>query len=183
MKQTKKELLPLINEKIMASHVQLITQDGENIGVIARMDALRMASNADLDLVMIAEQGSEGVPVVKIIDFGKTLYERKKKQAESKKHQKVIQVKEIKVRPKIGEHDFDTKMNRAIEFLKEGKRVKVSLWFRGRENVLKEKHGGELFERIERALDKSDVAKNLVKEKEVKMGQAWSRFYFVKNGK
>ena len=92
MKHTKKEALPLVNERIMASQVQLITHTGENIGVIARTEALRMASDADLDLVMIAEQGNNGVPVVKIMDFGKTLYERKKKQAESKKHQKVIQV-------------------------------------------------------------------------------------------
>ncbi len=183
MKHTKKEALPLVNERILASQVQLITHTGENIGVIARTEALRMASDVDLDLVMIADQGNNGVPVVKIMDFGKTLYERKKKQAESKKHQKVIQVKEIKVRPKIGDHDFKTKMNRAIEFLRDGKRVKVSLWFRGRENVLKEKHGRELFGRIEKMLDESDFAKNLVKEKEVKMGQAWSRFYFVKSGK
>jgi len=183
LKHTKKEALPLVNERIMASQVQLITQDGENIGVLARTEALRMASDADLDLVTIADQGNNGVPVVKIMDFGKTLYERKKKQAESKKHQKVIQVKEIKVRPKIGEHDFKTKMNRAIGFLRDGKRVKVSLWFRGRENVLKEKHGRALFDRIEKMLDDSDLAKSLVKEKEVKVGQAWSRFYFVKSGK
>ena len=175
--------MPLINEKIMASQVQLITQDSENIGVISRAEALRMANEAELDLVVIAGQGGKGVPVVKIMDFGKSLYERKKKQAESKKHQKVIQVKEIKVRPKIGVHDFQTKMNRAIQFLKEGKRLKISLWFRGRENVLKDKHGTELFERIEKALDASGLAKDLVKEKEVRMGQAWSRFYFVKNGK
>jgi len=167
----------------MAPQVQLITQDGENIGVIARLEALRMANDADLDLVMIAEQGNKGVPVVKIMDFGKSLYERKKKQAEAKKHQKVIHVKEIKIRPKIGDHDFKTKMNRAIEFLRDGKRLKISLWFRGRENVLKEKHGTELFERIEKTLDASDIAKNLVKEKEVRMGQAWSRFYFLKDGK
>lgn len=183
MKHTKKEALPLVNERIMAPQVQLITQDGENIGVIARLEALRMANDADLDLVMIAEQGNKGVPVVKIMDFGKSLYERKKKQAEAKKHQKVIHVKEIKIRPKIGDHDFKTKMNRAIEFLRDGKRLKISLWFRGRENVLKEKHGTELFERIEKTLDASDIAKNLVKEKEVRMGQAWSRFYFLKDGK
>ena len=183
MKHTKKEALPLVNERIMASQVQLITQDGENIGVIARTDALRMATDANLDLVMIAEGGSKGVPVVKIMDLGKSLYEKKKKQAESKKHQKVIQVKEIKIRPKIGEHDFQTKLNRAIGFLRDGKRIKVSLWFRGRENVLKDKHGSELFERVEKALDASGLGKNLVKEKEVRMGQAWSRFYFVKSGK
>lgn len=182
LKYAKKELLPPVNEKITAPQMQLITQDGENIGVVLRADALRMAREVELDLVMIAEQGNKGVPVVKIMDFGKSLYERKKKQAEAKKHQKVIQVKEIKIRPKIGDHDFKTKMSHAIEFLNEGKRLKVSLWFRGRENVLKDKHGSELFERIERALDET-FEKNLIKEKEIKMGQAWSRFYFLKTGK
>ena len=183
MKKTKKEALPLINEKILALQVQLITQGGENIGAISRTEALRLADEAELDLVMIAEEGGAGVPVVKIMDFGKSLYERKKKQSESKKHQTVIQVKEIKIRPKIGEHDFQTKMKRAVQFLKDGKRLKISLWFRGRENVLREKHGSQLFERVEKVLDESGVAKDLVKEKEVKMGQAWSRFYFMKNHK
>ncbi len=183
LKKTKKEALPLVNEKIMASQLQLITQDGENIGVISRGEALRLSGDADLDLVMIAEQGSKGVPVVKIMDLGKSLYERKKKQAESKKNQKVIQVKEIKIRPKIGDHDFKTKMNRAIQFLKDGKRLKISLWFRGRENVMKERHGSQLFKRVEHMLDESGLTKDLVKEKEVKMGQTWSRFYFMKNNK
>lgn len=163
--------------------VQLITQQGENRGIVPRGDALRLAVEDGLDLVMIAEQGDMNVPVVRIMDLGKTLYERKKKQAESRKHQKVIQVKEIKIRPKIGDHDFKTKMNQAIQFLHDGKKLKLSLWFRGRENVLKDQHGALLFDRIEKVFDEQGISKDLVKEKEVKMGPAWSRFYFLKGHK
>src|SRR5580692_513377 len=95
-----------VNEKIRAERVQLITQDGENVGVVPTSQALRMAQLASLDLVVIADQGKEGVPIAKIMDFGKAAYEKKKQQAEAKKHQKVIQVKEVKLRPKIGEHDY-----------------------------------------------------------------------------
>jgi translation initiation factor IF-3 len=179
----KKEELPFINEKITASQVQLITHEGENLGVVSRQEALRRATEAELDLVIIAERGGEGVPVVKIMDFGKALYERKKKQAEAKKHQKVIQVKEIKMRPKIGEHDFQTKMKQAAQFLKDGKRVKLTLWFRGRENVLKDQHGSELFERVEKSFSEHGLSGNLSSEKETKLGQIWSRIYFLKNGK
>ena len=84
---------------------------------------------------MIVESGKEGVPVVKIMDFGKALYEKKKKQHEAKKHQKLIQVKEVKISPKIGEHDFQTKMRQAMDFLNEGKRLKITLFFKGRENA------------------------------------------------
>ena len=80
---------PLVNQQIRAEHVQLITQDGENIGIISRNQALRQAEEAGLDLVLIAPSGKDGVPVVKIMDFGKVLYEKKKKQHEAKKHQKV----------------------------------------------------------------------------------------------
>ena len=113
----KKEISALINESIVAPRVQLILSDGENIGVVPRAQALQAAQLADLDLVMIAEAGNEGVPVVKVMDLGKSLYEKKKKQNEAKKHQKVIQVKEIKIRPKIGPHDFQTKMNQSVDFL------------------------------------------------------------------
>ena len=179
----KKEALPLANEKIMAPRVQLITHDGSNIGVIAKGEALNQAGYAGLDLVMIAERGGEGVPVVKIMDLGKALYERKKKASESKKHQKVIQIKEIKIRPKIGSHDFETKMGRAAQFIKEGKRVKITLWFRGRENAMKEEHGAVLFGRVEKAFGEQAFAKDLIAERDTKMGQTWSRIYYLKPSK
>ena len=137
----KKETGPQLNERIRAPRLQLIAEDGHNIGIVSRADALKLAHEASLDLVMIAEEGREGVPVAKIMDFGKSLYEKKKKQHEAKKHQKVIQVKEIKMAPKIGEHDFQTKMRQAIDFLKEGKRVKITLFFKGRENATKVERG------------------------------------------
>jgi translation initiation factor IF-3 len=176
----KKEISALINESIIAPRVQLILSDGENIGVVPRAEALKAAQLADLDLVMIAEAGNEGVPVVKVMDLGKSLYEKKKKQNEAKKHQKVIQVKEIKIRPKIGPHDFQTKMNQSIDFLNEGKRVKVTLWFRGRENAMKEEHGAKLFDRVEKAFIEHGFGNSLASERDTQMGQTWSRIYYLK---
>ncbi len=175
-----KEQLPLVNEKIRALKVQLITHEGQNVGVVSRDQALRQAEDAQLDLVMITEHGGEGVPVVKIMDLGKALYEKKKKAAEAKRHQKIIQVKEIKVRPKIDNHDFETKMKHAAQFLDTGKRVKMTLWFRGRENAMKEVIGPQLFDRIETAL-RAAFEEKLVGEKDSRMGQTWSRFYYLKN--
>ena len=121
----------------------------------------------------------EGVPVVKIMDFGKALYAKKKKQAEAKKSQKVIQVKEIKIRPKIGEHDYQTKMNQAIQFLKDGKRLKVTLMFKGREIVLQQERGKELFDKVDKSFQDAGLA-HVVQEKDSRMGQLWSRIYYLK---
>lgn len=177
----KKETLPLVNEKIRAEEVQLITQDGTNVGILAKNKALKMAEEAGLDLVLIAEQGKEGVAVVKIMDFGKVLYEKKKKRVEAKKHQKIIKVKEIKVRPKIGEHDYQIKVKQMIQFLKSGKHVKVTLSFRGRESMTKRERGTEFFEKVDQSLSKYGLSQNLVQEKETKMGKLWSRIYYLKN--
>jgi len=175
-----KDQSALVNEKIRAPKVQLIAHDGQNVGVVSKDEALRQAIDADLDLVMIAESGGEGVPVVKIMDFGKSLYEKKKKATEAKKHQKVIQIKEIKIRPKIGAHDFQTKMKHAVEFLEDGKRVKMTLWFRGRENAMKEEIGPKLFDRVETTLREHGFSDKLISEKDSRMGQTWSRFYYLK---
>ncbi len=175
-----KENLPLINEKIRASKLQLITHEGQNIGEVSRSQALRMAQEVDLDLVVIAEKGKDGVPVAKIMDFGKVLYQKKKKLAEAKKHQKVIQIKEIKIRPKISEHDYQTKMKQAIQFLKAGKRLKVTLFFRGRENITKHVRGPELFKKVAKTLEEHGLLKDLVQEKDSKGGQTWSKIYYLK---
>jgi translation initiation factor IF-3 len=179
----KEQSTVLINEKIRAPQVQLITHSGENIGVVSRTQALKMAQEENLDLVLISQQGKDGVPVAKIMDFGKSLYEKKKKHMEAKKHQKVIHVKEIKLSPKIGEHDYQTKIKQAIQFLKEGKRVKMTLFFRGRENATKEERGEQMFERITESLETAGFAHNLVQEKDGKIGQIWSRIYYLKTGK
>jgi len=182
-KDVRKEALPLVNEKIRAPRVQLITEDGTNIGVVGRDEALRRAALAGLDAVMIVESGKEGVPVVKIMDFGKSLYEKKKQQHEAKKHQKVIQIKEVKISPKIGEHDFQTKMRQAIDFLREGKRLKITLFFKGRENATRDERGVELFNKITQVFEANDLLKLLIQEPDTRLGSMWSRVYFLKSGK
>ncbi|WP_276202283.1 translation initiation factor IF-3 [Neomegalonema perideroedes] len=114
-----------------ATEIRLIDQDGENRGVMSPRDALILAEEAGLDLVEI----SPGVvpPVCKILDVGKFKYEQQKKAAEAKKNQKIVEVKEVKLRPNIDDHDYEVKMRSMVRFLEEGDKVKVTLRFRGRE--------------------------------------------------
>ena len=170
----------LINESIRAREVQLITEEGENLGQVSRDDALDRARRVGLDLVMLSDGGGKGVPIVKIMDYGKELYNRKKKQAEAKKTQKTIQIKEVKIRPKIGENDYQTKMKQAISFLKSGKRVKFTLFFRGREMATRQERGRILFDRISETLEQEGLLDNLVQEKEMKAGPAWSKVCYLK---
>jgi translation initiation factor IF-3 len=167
----------LINERIRYPRMQLITHEGQNVGIVTREEALQFADAVGLDLVLLNDSGD--VPICKIMDYGKVLYERKKKQGEAKKKQKVIQIKEIKLRPKIGEHDYETKIKQAVQFLHDGKRVKITLVFRGRENVDKEVRGNEFFDRIEKSFETHGV-KNLIHEKDVPLGQFWSRIFYTK---
>lgn len=169
-----------INENIRMPKVQVIDESGVNRGVLSRDEALRLATEAELDLVLLSDSGAEGAPVVKIMDFGKALYEKKKKLAEAKKRQKVIQVKEVKLRPKIADHDYETKMNRGIEFLRAGKHLKITLMFRGREMATKRERGQEIFDRINQTFQEHDILKELVQEKDSRAGQFWSRIYFLK---
>ncbi len=168
------------NESIRARDVQLITETGENIGVVSRDVALDRARHVGLDLVMLAESGANGVPVVKIMDYGKELYSRKKKQTEAKKTQKTIQIKEVKIRPKIGEHDYQTKMKQAVSFLNTGKRVKFTLVFKGREMATRNERGAFLFAKIEETLQQEGLLERLTQEKELKAGPAWSKIYYLK---
>jgi translation initiation factor IF-3 len=174
--------MPLINEHIRAPRLQVITHEGQNVGVIDKQQALRLSQAAELDLVLISDQGSEGVPVAKIMDYGKVLYEKKKKSVEAKKKQKLVQVKEIQIRPKIGAHDFQTKIKRAVQFLDEGKHVKIALVFRGREMATKDERGTELFEKVDQALQDLG-ATDLAYERESKMGSTWARIYYKKSHK
>jgi len=182
LKQKVEKNIPIINEKIKAEKVQLIDHTGNNVGLVSRNEALRMAQDAELDLVLIAPRGKDGFPVTKIMDYGKLLYQKKKKQAEAKKHQKIIQIKEIKIRPKIDEHDFQTKLKHAAQFLKKGKRVKINLIFRGREMATKYERGKEMFEKIHNAFTELGISDFLF-EKESKSGYMWSRIYFLKDVK
>ncbi len=121
---------PRVNEAIIAREVQLIDESGENLGVVAKRDALDRAEEAGLDLV---EVGNSVPPVCKIMDFGRYKYQSQKKAAEARKKQKTVEVKEIKLRPNIDTHDFDVKMRAMKGFFEEGDKVKVTLRFRGRE--------------------------------------------------
>jgi translation initiation factor IF-3 len=120
-----------INAMIQAPKVRLIGADGEQIGVVTRENALDRAGDAGLDLVIVAENADP--PVCKIMDYGKFKYEEQKKKNEARKKQKVIEVKEIKLRPGIDDHDYDVKMRSMKKFLDEGDKVKVTMRFRGRE--------------------------------------------------
>jgi translation initiation factor IF-3 len=179
----KKDIMPLTNEQIRAPKVQLINHLGENVGIVNRSEALRLAQEVDSDLVLLAPTGKDNVPVVKIMDFGKVLYEKKKKQTEAKKKQKVIQVKEIKIRPTIGENDYQTKINHVVQFLNEGKHVKISIFFKGRENMSKQERGTELFQKINKSFDDLGLLSNLVQERDMNIGQVWSRIYYLKETK
>ena len=120
-----------VNGEIRARQVRLIDAEGKQLGIVPIEEALRAAEQATLDLVEIA---ADADPVVcKIMDFGKHIYEAKKQRNASKKKQKIIQVKEVKFRPKIGKGDFDTKVRHMRDFLEDGHKVKVTLQFRGRE--------------------------------------------------
>ena len=121
----------MINEQIRDKEVRLINAEGEQLGVMSSKDAMKLAKEANLDLVKIAPNAKP--PVCKIIDYGKYRYEMARKEKEAKKKQKVIEVKEIRLSPNIDVNDLNTKMNHARKFLQSGNRVKVSVRFRGRE--------------------------------------------------
>lgn len=121
----------LINGRIGDREIRLIGSQGEQIGIMNSLDALRLAREEELDLVMIAPQAKP--PVCKIIDFGKYQYEQARKEKEARKKQKVIEIKEIRMSPNIEENDMMTKVKAARKFLEKGNKVKVTLRFRGRE--------------------------------------------------
>lgn len=122
---------PRINRQITIPSVRLVDQNGNMVGVVSTNEALRMAENAGLDLVEVSPAASP--PVCKILDYGKYKYEVQKKAHEARRKQKVIQVKEIKLRPTIDKHDLDIKMRHVLEFLQDGDKVRISMRFRGRE--------------------------------------------------
>ena len=121
----------MINEQIRDKEVRVISAEGEQLGVMSSKDAMKLAKEANLDLVKIAPNAKP--PVCKIIDYGKYRYEMARKEKEAKKKQKVIEVKEIRLSPNIDVNDLNTKKNHARKFLQSGNRVKVSVRFRGRE--------------------------------------------------
>jgi translation initiation factor IF-3 len=136
---------PRLNEEIRTREVQLIDQTGVNLGVIDTQTALAKAVEAGLDLVEIVPNNNP--PVCRILDYGKYKYQAQKKAAEARKKQKVVEVKEIKLRPMIDDHDYDVKMRSMQRFFEEGDKVKVTLRFRGREMAHQEL-GTQLLNRV-----------------------------------
>lgn len=125
-----KQELP-INGQIREKEVQVIGANGEKIGVLPIAEALEYAEDKELDLVLVAPNATP--PVCKVMNYGKYKFEQAKKEKESKKNQKAVEVKEIRVTPNIGEHDFNFKSKNAREFLEAGKKVRITVRFRGRE--------------------------------------------------
>jgi len=134
--------------------VRVIADDGSQLGIIPTSEALRLAQEKGLDLVEVAAAADP--PVCRIMDYGKYKYQQQKKQQEARKKQTVIQVKEIKVRPKTDEHDYQTKLKHIRRFLEEGDRCKVAVFFRGREVVHKDR-GLSILERM--VVDLGELAK------------------------
>ncbi len=132
------------NRRIRAREVRVIGAEGDQLGVLPIMDAMRAAQDAGLDLVEVAPTARP--PVCKIMDFGRYKYESKKKAMEAKRKQTVIQVKEVKIRPKTDEHDYQFKFRHAVRFLTAGDKVKLTVLFRGREIT----HKQVAFERLRR---------------------------------
>lgn len=120
-----------INEEIRDREVRVIDSDGTQLGIMPIAEAMRLADEKNTDLVKIAPQAKP--PVCKIMDYGKYRFEQAKREKEAKKNQRVIEIKEVRLSLNIDTHDFETKANQAIKFLKSGNRVKVSIRFRGRE--------------------------------------------------
>lgn len=120
----------IVNEGIRAREVRLIGANGDQIGIKPKQEALDMAQNANLDLVMVAPKAKP--PVCRIMDYGKYRFEQQKKEREARKKQKTITLKEIRLSPNIEEHDFNTKLRNARKFLSKGDKVKASIRFRGR---------------------------------------------------
>ena len=145
---------PRVNEGITASEIRVVDENGEMKGVMSVPEALKLAEEAGLDLVEISPNTNP--PVCKILDYGKYKYEQQKKAAEARKKQKIIDVKEVKIRPTTEKHDYEVKMRNARRFLENGDKVKVSMRFRGRE-MAHQDIGMQLLQRMKTEL--SDIAK------------------------
>jgi translation initiation factor IF-3 len=142
-----------VNNAIRAPQLRVIDADGKQLGILPRQEALRLAEERELDLVEVAPNANP--PVVKLLDFGKYQYEKAKREREARKARKDIEVKEIRLRPKTGEHDLQFKIRQARSFLEDGAKVKVRVRFRGREITHPEVARAQM-ERI--ANDLSDIS-------------------------
>ena len=143
----------IVNEQIRSKEVRLIGKDGDQVGVVSRDEALRIAEQENLDLVLVSPNAKP--PVARVIDYGKYRYEQQKREKEQRKKQKTVNVKEIRLSPTIDDHDFETKMRQGRGFVEKGDKVKVSIRFRGRAITHKD-IGREVLERFAEGMN--DVA-------------------------
>ena len=134
-----------INERIRVPKVRLIGADGEQVGIVDTNEAMRLAQEADLDLVEVAAEAKP--PVTRLLDYSKYKYEQEQKQKAARKHQQQVNIREIKLRPKIADHDYGTKKGHVERFLRHGDKVKVTIMFRGREQAHPER-GRALLKRL-----------------------------------
>jgi translation initiation factor IF-3 len=139
-----------INERIRVSQVRLIGSDGEQLGIVDTSEALRRAQEADLDLVEVAPNSKP--PVTRLLDYSKYKYEQEQKQKAARKHQQQVNVREIKLRPKIATHDYETKKGHVERFLRGNNKVKITIMFRGREQAHPER-GRALLKKLFEDLD------------------------------
>ena len=151
---------PRINGRIRAPEIRLIGADGQNVGVVSPNRAMELAEQAGLDLVEISPNAVP--PVCKIMDFGKFKYETQKKEAEARKKQKTIEVKEVKFRPGTDVHDYEVKMRNVARFLEDGDKVKITLRFRGRE-MAHQNLGRDLLERVAEDIKELGKIENMPK--------------------
>ncbi len=153
---------PRINERIRVPEVRLIDEEGRQVGIVKTAEAINMARSRDVDLVEVAAQASP--PVARLMDFGRYKYEQSKKDREAKKHQVKTQLREVRMKPKIDEHDIDFKTRTAAKLLKGGDKVKVTVMFRGRE-ITHPQIGKRLLDRVvDRLSDISSVEKDAMLE-------------------
>ncbi len=145
---------PRVNQDILTAQVRLIDEQGENVGVVSKVEAIERAEQIGLDLVEISPGADP--PVCKILDYGRFKYQDQKKKNDARKKQKTIDVKEIKMRPNIDQHDYDVKMRSINRFINEGDKVKVTMRFRGREMVHQE-IGLRVLDRVREQVD--EIAK------------------------
>ena len=142
-----------VNDRIRAKEVRLIGAKGEQVGIVPIADALKAATEASLDLVEVAPLANP--PVCRVMDYSKYLYAKEKQERENRQHQRQTQLKELRFRPQIDDHDYQTKLKSLVKFLKKGNKVKVTLVFRGREMAHQE-FGRRLLDRLQ--VDISEVA-------------------------
>lgn len=156
-KNRHKEPTDIVNEAIRCNEVLVIGSDGSQLGVMSRRDALQAAYDQDLDLLCVAPNAEP--PVCKILDYGRYRFEQQKKEREAKKNQQVSEIKSLRVSPVIDQHDFDTKVKRAREWLEDGQKVKIDMRFRGR-MITRQEVGKQVMDKFtEQVSDVADVAK------------------------